>query len=125
MILGDPLLDAVARRIEGCHGYGEVQIGKCTESGLLYGNLTLAETEGCPKFERQETKHNKGDVFVDEVKYAVNGEEHTSKRAFCIISVQPEYAPAVYRVKSSRQNEYFVTEAWFSGMEKVVEGDKE
>jgi len=109
------------RRIEACHGHGEVQIGKCTESGLLYGNLTLAETEGCPKFERWETKYNNGDVFVGDFKYG----ERTDKRAFCIISLQPEYAPAVYRVRDSRQSEYSVAEDWFDGMEKVLSGGKE
>lgn len=108
------------RRIEDCNG--EVQIGKCTESGLLYGNLTLAEKEGCPRFNRWEAKYNMGDVFVGDFKYTVNGEERTDKRAFCIISVQPEYAPAVYRVRDSRQSEYSVPEDWFEGMEKVVDG---
>jgi hypothetical protein len=110
------------RRIEACHGHGEVQIGKCHESGLMFGNLTMAETEGCPKFERMETWYNKGDVFVGDFKYTVNGEERTDKRAYCIISVQPEYAPAVYRVRDSRQSEYSVPEDWFEGMEKVVDG---
>lgn len=113
------------RRIEACYGHGEVQFGKCTESGLIYGNLTMAETEGCPRFERSKLRYNKGDVLVGDFKNTVNGEERTDKRAFCIVSVQPEYSPAVYRVRDSRQSEYSVTEDWFNGMEKVVEGGKE
>lgn len=109
-------------RIAACHG---LQIGKCHESGLMFGNLTMAETEGCPKFESRETRYNKGDVFVGDFKFTVNGEERTDKRAFCIISVQLEYAPAVYRVRDSRQGEYSVAEDWLDGMEKVLDGGKE
>lgn len=109
------------RRIEACHGHGEVQIGKCTESGLLYGNLTLAETEGCPKFERRDMRYNQGDVFVGTFSQG----DFKEKRAFCIRSINHEYNPALYRIRDSRGSEYSWDEDTLDLCEKIIDGGAE
>lgn len=107
------------RRIECCHGHGEIQIGKCLRNERTYGNLTMGNTQGCEVFERREPRYEKGMVFVGLQSWCVNGESLTERRAVCIISVQPEYAPAIYRVRDNRQCEYSMTEDDLDNYTKV------
>lgn len=110
--------------VEACCSHGKIQFGKCTKSGRGFGNLTMAEMEGCPVFERRIVKHKQGDVFVGDYIHNVNYEEHRERRAFCIIAINPEYYPALYRVRDSRRCEYSVDDEWFDDKKKVVSGEE-
>ena len=98
------------RRIEACHSHGEVQIGRCLKNERACGNLTLSNWQGCEEWERRDPKYEKGQVFVGEQTWYVNSEERVEKRALCIITIRPEYAPNIYRVRDNRQSEYSMSE---------------
>ena len=110
------------RRIECCHGHGEIQIGKCLREERTYGNLTMGNIQGCEVFERREQKYEKGMVFVGFQSRCMNGKCRTEKRAVCIISVQPEYAPAIYRVRDNWQSEYSMAEEDLDNYARIILG---